>query len=296
MVHRWGLALGGGGVPGIAAHLGFLSVLDRNGLVPEIVVGSSAGGIVAGSLAAGIPLEELEAFWKSLARDEWRFFGSDVVHALDLLHPSPTPGLLMLDTIIRASLRGAHAPNVAGWVSGYGVTVTNLSDLAGSSSSVVVSRDTGDLGLSTAQALTATAAFPLVFRGVRTTRGDLLCDGGLYDMVPVDACRAMGAEQVVSVAIGLPPGVPPDLDLGRLAEIVVSRSLERANHSTNVVPAQFALAIMTSGGLLSLDAFVANFEAGVATASVAVPAILALASNTPYRADPGAGEGLPPIG
>lgn len=275
----WGLALGGGGLPGIAAHLGFLSVLERNGLVPGIVVGTSAGGIVAGSMGAGIPLSEIETFWKGLGRDWWRFAAGDVASAVDLVHATPTPGLLRLDNVIQASLRGPHATRVTEWRAGYGVTVTNLSDRDASAGSIVVSRDTGGLGLSTRDALTATAAFPLLFCGVRTALGALLCDGGLYDMVPVDACRTVGADRVVSVAIGTPPRVSPELDLSRLAQIVVARSLARTNRSANAIPSDLRYRITIRGGLLSFDDFAADLQAGATAATGALPAIIAMARS-----------------
>ena len=39
-----GLALGGGGARG-ACHIGVLKVLEANGIVPDIVAGTSAGSI-----------------------------------------------------------------------------------------------------------------------------------------------------------------------------------------------------------------------------------------------------------
>lgn len=50
---KFGLALSGGGAKG-AAHVGVLMALYEQGIVPDVVAGTSAGSIVAGCLAAGM--------------------------------------------------------------------------------------------------------------------------------------------------------------------------------------------------------------------------------------------------
>ena len=46
-----GLALGGGGARG-ACHIGVLKVLEANGIVPDIVAGTSAGSMVGAMYAS----------------------------------------------------------------------------------------------------------------------------------------------------------------------------------------------------------------------------------------------------
>ena len=55
----YGLALAGGGTRG-AAHVGVLKALDEAGLRPEAVAGASAGGLVAGLFASGMPVARME--------------------------------------------------------------------------------------------------------------------------------------------------------------------------------------------------------------------------------------------
>jgi len=54
--HRLGIALSGGGARGFA-HIRVLRVLIEAGWRPEIVTGTSAGGIVGGLFAAGLSPE-----------------------------------------------------------------------------------------------------------------------------------------------------------------------------------------------------------------------------------------------
>ncbi len=59
-----GLALGGGAARGFA-HIGILKTLLANGIVPDVVVGTSIGAVVGGAYAAG-QLETLEDWGRSL--------------------------------------------------------------------------------------------------------------------------------------------------------------------------------------------------------------------------------------
>src|SRR4249920_550458 len=49
---RIGLALGGGAARGFA-HIGVIQVLEENGIRPDLVVGTSAGSLVAALYASG---------------------------------------------------------------------------------------------------------------------------------------------------------------------------------------------------------------------------------------------------
>ena len=73
---RIGLALSGGAVRG-AAHIGVLRVLDRAGLRPSVIAGTSVGAIIGAARAAGRSMDEMElAFseldWFSLVRTTLR--------------------------------------------------------------------------------------------------------------------------------------------------------------------------------------------------------------------------------
>ena len=78
---RVALVLGGGGPRGFA-HVGVLKVLEREGIVPDIIVGSSMGALIgaaygtkpnAAALEAFIVDAELGASWRdlTLVRSPW---------------------------------------------------------------------------------------------------------------------------------------------------------------------------------------------------------------------------------
>jgi NTE family protein len=56
---RLGLALGGGGARGFA-HIGAIKVLEKEGISPDIIVGTSVGSIVGGALASGMTVGQVE--------------------------------------------------------------------------------------------------------------------------------------------------------------------------------------------------------------------------------------------
>jgi predicted acylesterase/phospholipase RssA len=64
---RVALVLSGGAARAFA-HLGVLRVLEREGLRPDLVVGTSAGAIVGAYFAAGLPVAEIEVL---AARIDW---------------------------------------------------------------------------------------------------------------------------------------------------------------------------------------------------------------------------------
>jgi NTE family protein len=69
-----GLALSGGGFRGLA-HIGVLRTLERYGLKPDFVAGTSAGSLIGALCAAGKSADEIEAialgvFWPGLLRSQ----------------------------------------------------------------------------------------------------------------------------------------------------------------------------------------------------------------------------------
>ena len=61
---KWALVLMGGGSRGLA-HIGILNVLQKNGLAPDIIVGTSMGAVIGGLFATGISPTKL----KEIAND-----------------------------------------------------------------------------------------------------------------------------------------------------------------------------------------------------------------------------------
>ncbi len=200
--HVLGLVLGGGSVRG-AAHLGVLSVLEREGIRPDIVVGTSAGALVGAGVAAGVPVSEMYDYfriarWKVLAKPSW---GSK----LSMLDTDPLGALL--ERIVEAQ---------------------TFDQLSLTFAAVATDILTGTTYVFTEgplrKALVASSAIPGIFEPV--SHGEyLLIDGGITDNLPIDVARDMGATLVVAIDImPLPDGghVPKSVRDTRhaLAELV----------------------------------------------------------------------------
>ncbi len=66
-----GLALSGGAARGIA-HVGVLRVLFEHAVPIDYIAGTSAGALVGGALASGLPIAEIEKIGRNL---RWRDVG-----------------------------------------------------------------------------------------------------------------------------------------------------------------------------------------------------------------------------
>lgn len=209
---RLGLALGGGGLLGVA-HIGVLEVLEENGILPGIVTGTSAGAFVAALYTAGLEPQTLRSLALKLSWEDlfsWNFtfcsflrmllrnlrdlLGSLDVAPLGLLSGSRIAGYVERVTGVKSMARllnpvGLVATDLA---SGNRVVFTNLEWLPPAPGTVYVKG--APLGL----AVRASTAIPGVFEPV-PYRGMLLSDGGLLEIVPAATARLLGAKIVVAV-------------------------------------------------------------------------------------------------
>ena len=178
---RIGLALGGGAARGFA-HIGVIQVLEEAGIKPQLVVGTSAGSLVAALYAAGKSGAELGML--ALGMDEsaitdWAFPGRGVIRgeALARYVREQTGG---------RSIEQLKLP--------LGIVATDLD----SGQAILFQR--GDPGV----AVRASSAVPAVFQPVKIGDREYV-DGGLVSPVPVRFARQMGAELVLAVDISSPP-------------------------------------------------------------------------------------------
>lgn len=189
---RLGLALGGGAARGFA-HIGVIQVLEEAGIRPDLVVGTSAGSLVAALYASGKSGPELARL--ALAMDEsaitdWSFPGRGVIRG---------------EALARYVREQTGARTIEQFVLPLGVVATDLD----SGQAVLFQR--GDAG----QAVRASSAVPAVFQPVKIGTREYV-DGGLVSPVPVRFARQMGAELVLAVDISSPPEGNPTGDAMRL--------------------------------------------------------------------------------
>lgn len=206
-----GLALGGGAARGWA-HIGVLEVLAENGIVPDVIAGTSIGAVAGGAFSAD-KLKELKSFALSLS-------SSRRVFSLVDLTPlsSGLVGGKKLEDKLKKHLGGLRIEELPIR------TVFIASELA-TGHEIWLRR--GDL----LKVMRASYALPGVFKPI-PINGRALVDGALVNPVPVSVCRAYGARLVIAVNLSpetMPHGgvVPdlPDFD----AQLALAEAEEREN-------------------------------------------------------------------
>jgi len=177
------LALGGGAARGFA-HIGVIKILEQNGIVPDIIVGTSAGSLVGALYAGGFDgfaLQRLALTMDEGVLADWSISGISM-------------GVLkgeLLEAYVNDRLQGRAIEKLGRPL---GVVATDLA-----SGEAVVFR-AGNVGI----AVHASSAVPGAFRPVRIAGRDYV-DGGLTHPVPVHAARAMGADFVIAVDVSQNP-------------------------------------------------------------------------------------------
>jgi NTE family protein len=180
-----GIALGGGGARGFA-HIGVLKVLQQAGIFPQLVAGTSMGGIVGAMYASGMSAEQMETAVKQAIGST-----TDIIRAVDL-------NLRLTQTGI---MRGARIYDFIAKVIGPETTFASLRrPLAMVATDVITGREVLlDKGL-VVDAVRATISVPGVFMPVE--QGSMrLVDGGMLNNLPVDVVRHMGADLVIAVDV-----------------------------------------------------------------------------------------------
>ncbi len=180
-----GLVLSSGGARG-TAHIGVLKVLEENGIVPDVIAGSSMGAQVGGAYAAGVAIDEMEAHWRS---SSWKRVAKTLFPTIPW----------------------------SGWSSGREVTRflrdlfgdRRIEDLPIPYAAVATDLETGEAFPITsgplAQAIRASLSVPGLFVPA-WFEGRLLIDGGVTNPLPIDVARSLGADVVIAVDVLVEPG------------------------------------------------------------------------------------------
>ena len=187
---KLGLALGGGAARGFA-HVGVLQVLEEAGIKPDLVVGTSAGSLVAALYASGRNAQQLQQV--ATAMDEAAF--------ADWTLPLFNRGVLRGEALARYVNAQVNHKLIENMAVPLGIVATDLNSGQG----VLFRR--GDTGT----AVRASSAVPAVFLPVKIGSQEYV-DGGLVSPVPVRYARQMGAKVVLAVDISSAPEGNPSSD------------------------------------------------------------------------------------
>jgi NTE family protein len=187
------LALGGGAARGFA-HIGVIKVLEAQGIVPDLVVGTSAGSLVGALYAGGnngYALQKMALDMDEAAISDWSvpFF-------------SQSPGVLKGEGVQNYVNRALHNQPIEKLKIPFGAVATDLRN----GQAILFRRG------NTGAAVRASSAVPGVFQPVRIGAIDYV-DGGLVSPVPVSFARKMGADFVIAVNISAQPEAQPGANI-----------------------------------------------------------------------------------
>lgn len=176
-----GLALGGGAARGFA-HIGVIKALEAQGIVPDIVVGTSAGSVVGALYAAGhsaATLQKMAHDMDEAAISDW---------AMPLFGKSS--GVLKGEALQTYVNKTVNFRPIEKLKISFGAVATDLKN----GQPILFQR--GNTGM----AVRASSSVPGVFQPV-VIGSHTYVDGGLVAPVPVKFARDMGADFIIAVNI-----------------------------------------------------------------------------------------------
>lgn len=181
---RIALVLGGGGARGLA-HIGVLKVFDEEKIPVDMIVGTSVGALVGALYAAGEPVSRIETMGQSV---DWN-------------NLADVKGSSLVKLIIKEQLLSAekleHYLNDK-------IGPKRFSDLSIPFACVATDLMSGERLImrdgEVALAARASATIPGIFAPVEY-RHRFLVDGGIYDNLPTDVAKLLGADIVIAVAV-----------------------------------------------------------------------------------------------
>ena len=225
---RTALVLGGGGARG-AAHIGVLEVLERERIPVDCVVGTSMGGLVAGSYAAGLSPQSMR---DKLAAADWTDMFLDVADFSQLSYRKKKVSQRYLGgTELGLSKLGMQIQ--PGVVAGEKIKLffnqlvdadlgeREIQELAVPLAIVATDIGTGERVVfrsgSLTQAMRASMSVPGLMAPVEYQNRKLV-DGGLVDNLPIDVARDLcKADRVIAVNVGSP--LKPPESVGSLLSV-----------------------------------------------------------------------------
>lgn len=178
-----GIALGGGGARGFA-HIGVLKILEADGICPQLLAGTSMGGIISALYASGYNANEIEQEASEMAN-----IGNIVK---------------LLDSDIGNWTHVVKNKNIQDYLTELLKDKKDFKDLdiplAVAAVDVMTARDVALQEGSLLEAVSATMALPGIVEPLR--KDDMfLVDGGSLNNVPADLVESMGAEVVLAVDV-----------------------------------------------------------------------------------------------
>lgn len=180
-----GVALGSGSMHGYA-HVGVIRALQRRGVTPAVITGTSAGAIAGALWAYGLPWHRIHEAVMDLS-----WWQAPTLRALQ-------SGLMRNRAIESMIDRQTARRPIEAWPIRFAAVATDMR------TGERVLLDRGASG----PAVAASTSLPVMYAPVRIGERDLV-DGALVEPVPVRAAHALGATHVLAVDVAYRPHEAP---------------------------------------------------------------------------------------
>lgn len=178
---KLGLALSGGAARGLA-HVGVIEVLEREGILIDMVAGTSMGAIIGAAYARGLTAAQiknhaLDLSWPKLVR----------LFEFNPLKTSGFTGTRRVREKLKEIIGDLDFSEMKRPFTCVATDIISGEEVVFSTGSVL-------------DAVLASMALPLVFKVPRLGR-HYLVDGGITDPLPVGPLKALGADKVIAVNV-----------------------------------------------------------------------------------------------
>jgi NTE family protein len=280
----FGIALSGGGTRG-AAHVGVLCALEEAGLLPSSVAGTSAGSIVGGLYALGMPIREMKEEVIRLGEEGGKLVDADYIGLAGALveffrgSPLKLTGFLKGDRLEKYldGLTGGKSISQLGML-----TIITAVDLYsrktiawGNTAGIVrpVANVVWKTSVKLSAAMRASSAVPAVFQP-KLMDGLCLVDGGVTDVVPVDLLAAAGVSDILAVDVSENSPMKTGGNVMDVCNTSLSVLMECLSQYRSVGEKLLLKpAVPDSAGVLTFGEITVCMDAGYKAAMDAMPAI-----------------------
>jgi NTE family protein len=182
----FGFAMGSGAAMGYVL-IGFLKALERNGLYPDIISGTSMGALIGSFYAMGKTPAEIEEISRGITK-------AKIWSLMDFAFPFPRQGIMHGNEVL-SFLKSILGPRTFAELDlPFACVATDILN----GEEVVLRHG------KVAEAVRASLSLPFFFKPFYLN-GRYLVDGGLVDPVPTDVAAAMGADVLIAVNITTKP-------------------------------------------------------------------------------------------
>ncbi len=209
---KFALVLSGGGARGIA-HIPVLEELERRGIVPDYIIGTSMGALVGGFYSAGWTAEEIEDL----------VLNSDILGKILVINNKTgelsfvSPDSISQDNIMVMQFGSSGIGSANGVIDDQSINgflrenlikvldIDDFDDLPIPFRAIGTDITNGEAIIfdsgSLYTALRASMSLPVIFPPVKIDDDTWVMDGGLVDNLPVDVAKKLGADIVLAVDV-----------------------------------------------------------------------------------------------